>query len=389
MREPTPKNFIENLYNVVMEQIYFILDEVAVSVYWKDLKGRYLGCNKHMLVAVGKDDRQDVIGKTDKDLIWKDIAPNLEKIDRLVIKEKQKYEVEETPLIATGKRVIYLTTKTPLYDAQKNIIGVVGVSVDITDRKKVEEYRLKNEAAQKVINFSNLVAGSIAHELKNPLGGIRQQMETWQGMALNVDKISPKDRDDFVKNVASQIIRTIDETTYIIDDMLKKVRSFATGTVHHGEFEETYIASDIENLLNTYPFKNDERELVNVLCNSKFKYLGDKTLTAHVLSNLMRNALHAIKETSKDNASVTIETKTKGNFNLLIFKDTAIGISSDFIDKIFDQFETKKDIHGGTGLGLAFCKSVMEDTYGGNIICNSKEGKYAEFVLSFPKIQKP
>lgn len=68
------------------------------------------------------------------------------------------------------------------------------------------------------------------------------------------------------------------------------------------------------------------------------------------------------------------------------YRDTATGIPKDFVDKIFDQFETKKNLHGGTGLGLAFCKMVMETCYKGSITCNSEEGKYTEFVLSFPKL---
>ena len=369
------------------EYIADVLSKLPTSVYWKDKKGVYLGANIRAAHEAGLNSVKELIGKTDYDLFTKQQANQFKKNDLRVITSGEELSVEEISYLPDGEKLIKLSTKKPLVNKKGQIAGVIGISIDITDRKKAEEYRLKNEAAQKVIKFSNLVAGSIAHELKNPLGGIRQQMETWQGMALSVDKISQKDRDDFVKNVTNRVIKTVDETTYVIGDMLKKVRSFATGTVHHGEFEEAYIAPDIEHLLNTYPFKNDEKELVSVFCNSKFKYLGDKTLTAHVLSNLMKNALHAIKETSKANANITIETKTEGDFNLLIFKDTAIGISKDFVDKIFDQFETKKDIHGGTGLGLAFCKSVMEDTYGGSITCNSKEGKYTEFVLSFPKIQ--
>ena len=74
------------------------------------------------------------------------------------------------------------------------------------------------------------------------------------------------------------------------------------------------------------------------------------------------------------------------HYNYLIVKDTATGIPKDFLPKIFDQFETKKSTSGGTGLGLAFCKMVME-SYGGKIECNSELGKYTEFVLSFPKIK--
>ena len=99
-----------------------------------------------------------------------------------------------------------------------------------------------------------------------------------------------------------------------------------------------------------------------------------------------KNAFRAIKEADKGKGKITIEL---GNddpyFNQLIFKDTAQGIPKEFLPKIFDQFETKTLSDIGTGLGLSFCKMVMQ-AYGGDITCDSKHGKYTKFVLSFPKI---
>ena len=115
-----------------------------------------------------------------------------------------------------------------------------------------------------------------------------------------------------------------------------------------------------------------------------FCYFGDRVLTQHVLFNLIKNALSSIKEMGKGEIKIKIE---KGELeNRLIFTDTALGISKEHLSKIFDQFETRKDV--GFGLGLAFCKIVMR-SYGGDITCESELGKYAKFILKFPaKIKK-
>lgn len=124
------------LDNTQLTKLLHILDVISVSIYWKDKVGKYLGCNKYMLDMVGLE-RGDVIGKTDKELVWSGIADKLQQIDSFVVSNNIRYEVEETPELAdiSGRR-IYLSTKVPLKDTYGNSIGVIGVSVDITERER-------------------------------------------------------------------------------------------------------------------------------------------------------------------------------------------------------------------------------------------------------------
>lgn len=370
--------FLDNILAVLPEQIY-LMDE----------HGKIIGCNEQQARVFGFSSYKELIGKNIYDVAnrlgWdKSIPDNIRANDLFVMKNNQTVVAEECVTLGNEKR-FFLSHKKPFFDDKGKIVGVVGVSIDTTDRKRAEEYRQKHEAAQKVINFSNLVSGSIAHELRVPLAGIKVHMENLRDM--DCSKLPAKVVNEILRDVSESIINTVDATSYIITDMLLKIRSFATGKVYHGEVEEISIISDIENILDKYPFKKGELELIKISCDVNFKYLGDRLLTAHVLSNLIKNSLHAIQGTDKVEAYITIKTQANGDFNLLLFRDNATGISRDFMEKIFDQFETKKSIHGGTGLGLAFCKFVMTDVYGGGIACNSEEGEYTEFILSFPKIQ--
>ena len=372
----------------LLEQLMILDKVIAVSpghIYWLDRNGILLGCNEQQAKDLGLPSRESIKGKSLFDLQPKALATSLHKNNMQVMESGEERIFEEQAKF-NGRVAACLSQKIPMKDEQGNVVGLIGISIDITDRKLAEEFKQKAEVAKKVVNFSNLVAGSIAHELKNPLAGIRMQMEILR--TLNLEKMQPKEASPIIDDVTSAIIKTVDDTNYFINGMLKKVRTFATGEAHHTAFEQLSITADIEELLATYPFTKNEQDLVKTAFNIRFKYLGDKVLTGHVLSNLMKNALHAIAQTDKEDATITIETKAdpSGKFNLLIFRDTATGIPADFVEKIFDQFETKKDVHGGTGLGLAFCKAVMKDNYGGDITCTSKEGKFTEFVLKFPKI---
>jgi two-component system aerobic respiration control sensor histidine kinase ArcB len=366
--------------------LYNILDAIPVSVYWKNVEGKYLGCNKYMTELVGLL-RSDIIGKTDNELLWKEDAEELQRIDNLVIKNKAKYEAEEITLTTSRQKRIYLSTKTPLYNTEGKVIGIIGISIDITDRKRAEELHVKHEASQKATNFANAMAGSIAHELKNPLASISMSIDRIMENLIS-DKAA-KSKVAVYKKELTSVKKIISDVVYVINGMLAKIKAYASGKLPTTTLKESSITEDIQDVLSSYPFKGNEQELVELKkfnSSSAFKYLGDSTLTKHVFSNLLKNSLLAIRETNKD-CKITIELKkSSGNkFNHALFKDNATGIPKEDLPALFNNFESKTISHGGTGLGLSFCKMVMQ-SYGGDITCDSVEGEYTEFTLKFPRI---
>src|SRR5207248_1330446 len=106
---------------------------------------------------------------------------------------------------------------------------------------------------------------------------------------------------------------------------------------------------------------------------------GQKVLTIHILFNLLKNAIYYIRTAHEGDIHIWLELGKK--HNKLHFRDTGKGISADILPKIFDLFFSKT--YHGSGIGLAFCKMVMQ-SYGGNIECDSVEGEFAEFILNFP-----
>jgi signal transduction histidine kinase len=200
------------------------------------------------------------------------------------------------------------------------------------------------------------------------------------------------EKDDIYKQAIKNTKDTVKSSAYVIDDMLVKIRSFSQGKIE-STFNTASITTDLEEFLSTYPFKENEKNLVKLKnfdsLENRFKYLGDSILTKHMFSNLMKNSLYAIKEAEKGEITIELKAGDAGDkFNYLIFKDTASGVAPECIDKIFNHFESKKGTNKGTGLGLSFCKMVME-TYGGDITCKSELGEYIEFTLGFPKVSAP
>jgi two-component system, CAI-1 autoinducer sensor kinase/phosphatase CqsS len=235
----------------------------------------------------------------------------------------------------------------------------------------------------KVINFIKLMAGSMAHELRTPFGAISIQMDSLK-TSFDQQKPLPDIETDF-RETYIKIKKVIKSGMHTIKDMLVKLGAFAAGKLPEINYKKQSINENIKDFLSSFPFSEENKKLITVIADREFIYLGDAALTEHVLANLVKNACDAIRSNSSQGA-ITIELKTGKKYNQLIMRDTGTGIPQELLPKIFDMFETKKSMSGGTGLGLAFCKMVME-SYGGTIICNSELGKYTEVVLSFPKIK--
>ncbi|MDF3047901.1 MAG: hypothetical protein K0R73_1019, partial [Candidatus Midichloriaceae bacterium] len=133
------------------------------------------------------------------------------------------------------------------------------------------------------------------------------------------------------------------------------------------------ITDCVEDTLKSYGLSEQRLARVNVNKKNSFKFKGSKHFIGHVIANLISNAL----KYAGPQSSIEIWYEN----NELHFKDNGYGIAPEKLPYIFEPFD-KKGSTRGTGVGLPFCKRVME-SMGGSIECTSELGKGAEFVLKF------
>lgn len=126
-----------------MDINYQLMDSIPASIYWKDSEGFYLGCNKYMLNMAGLTSREQIVGKNDFEMPWRKQAAKIRELDQLVIKNRKTYEREESPTLHNGIVQTFLSSKTPLFGENGNVIGVIGVSIDITEKNDIQQI-LKN-----------------------------------------------------------------------------------------------------------------------------------------------------------------------------------------------------------------------------------------------------
>lgn len=367
-----------------------IIEKLPGNVWWKDKELKYLGCNDRVLNILGFNSRNDFIGKTDYDFWEYNIASELEKADLYILQTGETINLEEIIVEHTGREAIMLTNKSPLLGKNGEVIGILGTSTDITELKQVQSQL--REAEERLAGIRSLSAG-IAHELRTPLSAIQFSVQGAKNYlpslveAYNLAKehhlpVKPI-RSSHLKIMANVLDSINSEVRYsetIINMILMNVKQ--TG-ISKADFDQQEINACVTEAMLRYPFKPGEKELVEWKPNNNFLFIGDITLIEHVLFNLLKNALYFIEAAKK--GSINIWCEILEDNNKLCFRDTAMGIPHEELPKLFTKFYTTT--RHGTGLGLAFCKTVMT-SLGGDIICHSEYGKYTRFELIFPKLDE-
>lgn len=184
------------------------------AIYVKDLKGRYVLVNKSTCKAIGKK-REEIIGKADNDLFPPESQTAIKKTDSKVLESGQTVTEEERLLTSYGD-TYWLANKSPLFDQSGKIVGLIGISRNITDRKKAEEALREKDAM--LANLASQVPGMLYRFKMAPDGSFSVPYSS-QGVT-DIFGCSPEDvHDDFdpiFKAIhpedRDQILKTIDES---------------------------------------------------------------------------------------------------------------------------------------------------------------------------------
>ncbi|WP_354683527.1 ATP-binding protein [Cupriavidus necator] len=237
------------------------------------------------------------------------------------------------------------------------------------------------------------LAATVAHEVRTPLATIRMQAQelarAWpqllQGYRLAVehglceDRLRPGQLER-VSSLVGAITREVDGTSTVIDMALASV---TLERLDRSTFAPHGIADCVQAALERFPFQGEERGCVQVRgIDAGWRFVGSDTLLVYVLFNLLKNALHALR--AHGGGRIDITGATEGQYHVIRFRDTGPGIPADVMPRIFDPFFSTKAHGSGSGLGLAFCRRVLE-TFGGRIDCESVPAVHTTFTLRLPR----
>jgi len=145
-----------------------LLTSIPDIVFFKDCEGVYLGCNPLFVELVGKKSEEEVIGKTDYDLFDKEMGDFFRHHDNEMLKQLSHRQNEEEVTFPDGRKILIDTLKTPYRDKNGDLIGILGISRDITDKKMAEAEMVKSQNQLNLL-FSQSLSGFFFMMLDEPV----------------------------------------------------------------------------------------------------------------------------------------------------------------------------------------------------------------------------
>jgi PAS domain S-box-containing protein len=266
-----------------------------------------------------------------------------------------------------------------ILDDSGEVARVVGVKLDVTERKKLEQQHLR---AQRMESIGTL-AGGIAHDLNNILAPIM--------MSIGLLKRLAKDPQ------TKSILDTIEMSANRGADIVRQVLSFSRGLESKKiEVQPNHLLKELEKIIKHTLPKNIRLQLS--IPNDTWTILADPTQVHQVLLNLCLNARDAMPNggslTISIENSVLVEQygamnlqAKAGRYVTISVSDTGTGIPPNLQDKIFEPFFTTKTLQQGTGLGLSTSLAIVK-SHAGIIHVYSQPGEGSTFKVHFPAAER-
>jgi len=350
-----------------------IINNSTAVIYLKDTHGRYLLINRQYEILFNIT-TEEIKGKTDLDLFPKKDAIQFMNNDKKVLEGGSVLELEET--VHHGNELhTYISVKFPIRGENGTLIGVAGISTNITERKKAEE-KLKTYALelQRSNNELETFAYLTSHDLQEPLRKIITFGDLLEQRTENLDEQS--------KDYIYRMKGSAEKMRVFIHDLLE----FSRVTKKVKPFEPVDLGNLIEEVVKDFEDKiNNMKGNIHV---GKFPTLKVGRIQMHRLfQNLISNAIKYSREGTPPVINLTSLFNEDTESWEIRVEDNGIGFEEKYMDRIFKPFERlhSKTAYEGTGIGLAICEKIVH-LHGGEISAKSSPGNGATFIIILPKI---
>jgi PAS domain S-box-containing protein len=424
IRDTTRRRRYESALKQKQQEQEALLDNIPDLVYFKNSGFDYVSANKAFCKFVGIDEKE-IAGKNDLDLFPETVAQKHLQEDMEVVDLKKSRSSEGELFSKDNQSVYTINTRTPIFDDENNVIGLVGISRDITERREREmklqkftkeleetkkdlerktyelikvnqdlllsrgelekyssqlaeqntvlresEIRLKNLNLQK-----DKFVSIISHDLRNPFTSILGHAEliqyTWKDIT-DEKKIS------YINAISSAAQHQLNQ----LNNLVEWAR-FADGRMPFRPrllFFREIVKKSTEAFAGIR-----QKKSINMVTNidDSIKILGDKNLLFRLFENLIGNAI----KFTPVNGTITINTNyiSESDQVYISIKDSGIGIPPEILPNLF-KLEGKVSRTGtggepGTGLGLILCQEII-DFHHGTITVESKEGDGSVFTMN-------
>jgi len=383
---------------VARERVFLrsLFDTLPDLIWLKDPNGVYMACNNRFEQFFGAKEA-DIVGRTDFDFVPAELAEFFRANDRIAMELDRPSINEEDVVFASDGHVERLeTTKVAMRSANGELIGVLGIGHDMTQRKQVEaelsEYRnhleeqvqlrtaelaSAKDAADAANRAKSAFLANMSHEIRTPMNGILGMLNL--AMRRMTD---PEGREKLEKanSAANRLLRVLNDildfSKIEANRLTLEKRAFRLGDV-------------LDNLmLLIAPAATDKQLGVTLDVDealSRRSLLGDSLRLDQILLNLAANA---VKFTEQGKIAIRARLMTESDTGVQVrfeIADTGVGIDPQTRERLFTPFEqadtTMTRQYGGSGLGLAISKQLVR-MMGGEIGVDSTPGVGSTFWFS-------
>lgn len=368
-------------------QLHFVqklIDTIPSPIFYKDANGLYQGCNKTFEARLGLK-REEIVGKSAHDLFPKHLAEAYHEMDMALLYEPGVQFHESTLLYADGTMHDVIINKATFDNVDGTLGGLVGVSVDITERKKAEKAlrrahdelelrverrtaqlaaaneELRNEIAErkrveealrKSSERLKLFSYSVTHDLKSPTIGI-------YGLAKLLHKQYADVLDEKGKLYCRHILQASEQVAMLVD----KINLFITTKETPLRIEAVSMKEVLQVVREEFSDALSLRRIAWSEPQDLPEVRADRLSLVRVFRNLVDNAL---KYGGQGLSEIRIGCEESESFFTLSLADNGVGIKPEDCEKVFGLFQRRETSKGveGSGLGLAIVKEVAEHHHG-------------------------
>ena len=340
-------------------QLDSLLQNIPMSIYFKDELGRHERVSDYITQTdpdefIKNDEGKvhphpdDVIGKTDFDLYAPSFAEQTYEDDMRVIEDEERIvNYIEPGTTNLGEPLYTSTTKVPRYDQAGNVVGLVGVSIDVTERvTHREELERQNERL-------NEFAEVLTHDLRNPLNIANGYLDILE--------------ESYDETAVDEVSSALDR----MESLIEEIRAFVLEGRRVEEPDAVDLREAAQEAWSTVDTGEATLEFEGSLCLQ-----ADRARLRRLLENLFRNAVqHGRPPDDSDGLTIRVV----GGDHQFSVEDDGVGIPLDVADEVFERGYTTSD--DGTGFGLAIVESIA-DAHGWSVTMGECDMGGARFVFS-------
>jgi PAS domain S-box-containing protein len=359
-------------------RLKYIIDAIPDLIFFKDINSLFVGCNRAFEKYVGlKSDK--IIGCSEYDLFPNTYADTYLASDKILLETLEPTRNTEWITYPDGRKVLCDTLKTLYFDANGNVLGIIGISRDITEMEETRQRLIMaKEKAEESDRLKTAFLANMSHEIRTPMNAIIGFSDL-----LSDEYLEPSDREDFI----SKIKLSGESLMNIINDIIDIAK------IEAGQLKITDSECNVDQLLNVlFGTFNEIKSKTNKTAlelkvfipklESPLVMITDPLRLQQVLTNLLSNALKFTEF-----GEIEFGYRMEENKVHFLVRDTGIGILRSKQQLLFQRFSqvdtstTRK--YGGTGLGLAISRNIVE-LMGGTIWLESEPGQGSTFHFTLP-----